>query len=706
MIRHYMDISRLGPGLLVCLALLHGELSAGEWLQRGEVEFGAGYVFDDEYRFGRYNGLTDDGAVAVLNADVQRRREDGAYQYLEADRLGIDSRYFEFGSGIQGKYGLQFEYNQIPNNMFDTARTPFRNSGSDRLKLPSGWVDGATTGDMTALDASLRKFDIETERKRYRLGAYWKPKSNWMTRIRYSREDKDGVDVTGGAIGQGFGPGAGGVRSSILPEPVDYKTDQVDATADYVKGKGQFQLAYRYSGFSNDNRSLTWDNPFATGGGGPGPGPAVSDIGRIALAPDNHYHQASVSGGYQLQPKTRLSGALSFGWLTQDEDFVPASANPDFASPALPASSLDADALITSAFLRLHTRPLPKLRLTGSYRYYDRDLDVDRDLYPQVRLDSNPGAGLTQKNRPFDYHRHDVVLDGRYRLSDKTDLSLRYDYDSLSRNYQDAEREDTHENTVSGKVKYMPVRKLSTALYGSLADRGGSDYDPLAVENPLLRKYHLADREQNTAGIQFTYMPAAVLSLTGKAEYRDDDYDNTEIGLTDAERHIYLLEAAYTPHERISGHASVTRERIESSQRGNPGAGGNWRIDLEDRITTWTVGTELVAIPDRLSLSLDYVYSDGSGETGIGSGGAFTPFPDVETQLHSLRLQARYRYSDRLDFRLAFWHESLDGDDWALDNVDPDTVPSVLLTGEDTPDYSSNVMVLSAIYRFGNQGKP
>ena len=28
------------------------------------------------------------------------------------------------------------------------------------------------------------------------------------------------------------------------------------------------------------------------------------------------------------------------------------------------------------------------------------------------------------------------------------------------------------------------------------------------------------------------------------------------------------------------------------------------------------------------------------------------------------------------------------------------------LTGEDTPDYSSNAMVLSAIYRFGNQGKP
>jgi hypothetical protein len=46
----------------------------------------------------------------------------------------------------------------------------------------------------------------------------------------------------------------------------------------------------------------------------------------------------------------------------------------------------------------------------------------------------------------------------------------------------------------------------------------------------------------------------------------------------------------------------------------------------------------------------------------------------------SLRLQARYRHRQRLDFRLAFWHESLDGDDRALDNAGADTVPSVLST--------------------------
>jgi hypothetical protein len=698
-------------------------LAADDWVTQGEVEAGAGYVFDDEYRFGRYNGLTDDGAVAVINADIQRRRDDGAYQRLEADRLGIDSRYLEFGAGIQGRYGLSLDYNQIPNNQFDTARTPFRGVGSDRLALPADWVDAETTGEMTALDASLRDFDIETERKRYGLGAYWLPKANWKTRIRFSREERDGTDVIGGAIGRGFGLGRGGVRSSILPEPVDYETDQLDVTADYVRDKGQLQLAYRYSGFSNDNRSLTWDNPFISGAGGGGggggqgggqgggggtgtgagavdPGGAVSDTGRIALAPDNQFHQASVSGGYQLQPTTRVSGNFSLGWQKQDEDFVPASINADFADLTLPRNSLDAEALVTSAFLRLHSRPIQKLRLTGSYRYYDRDLDVDRDSYPQVRLDS--GTTASQKNRPFDYHRHDVALDGRYRLTAKADVSVGYDYESLSRDYQDAEREDTHENRLSASLKYRPVRELTATLYGSLADRGGSDYEPLEFENPLLRKYHLADREQNTAGIRMAYVPVNWLSFTGKAEVRDDDYDDTEIGLTDAKRNIYFLEAAYVPGGRFSGHASVTHETIDSKQRGDSTAAGDtWRVDQEDTITTWGLGGELDVIPDRLSFSVDYIYSDGKGETGVTRADPYIPFTDVTTKLHSLRLQARYRYSEQLDFRLAFWHESLDGEDWALDDVDPDTVPTVLLTGEETPDYSNNVMALTAIYRFG-----
>lgn len=687
--------------LTLCLPGVTGPAVAQEWEQTGEFELGAGYVMDSEYFFGRYTGLSSQKPIAIVNGEVMRRREDAAWQYLEADNLGIDSRHLEGSAGIQGKYGFFFEYDRLPNKLFDTSQTPLNGAGSDNLTLPAGWVRGTTTGTMPQLNSSLHNFDIETERDRYRLGALWRPASRWSTKLVFKHEEKDGTGVQGGAIGNGFGQGAGGVRSTVLPLPIDYKTNQIDATADYARDRGQLRLAYRYSGFDNDNRSLTWQNPFTTGG--PGGGGGVSTVGRLALAPDNQLHQVSVSGGYQLLPKTRFSGSLSLGWLKQDDSFLPASANPTATSPPLPRSSLDGEAWITNAFLRLHAQPLAPLRLTGSYRYYDRDLEVDRDNYTQVRLDSQ-NTGLTLKNRPFDYHKHDFNLDARYRLSPRANLSLRYDFDSLSRSYQNAERDQTDEHGVSAKLKLTPTRKLSGSLYAGTTDRNGSNYNAPPNENPLLRKYNLANRKQDSAGLQISYLPLEGLSLSASTEYRKDDYNNTRIGLTEAEHKLYLLEASYTPLERLTTYMAFTWEDIEYQQSGDDNgttASGDWRVDLEDRVKTFNIGLEAEAIPDTLRLSADYVFSDGNGKTSPDRAAPYIDFPDVTTKLHSLRLQARYTHSRKLDFRLAYWHERYRSDDWALDNVKPDTVPTVLLTGEDSPNYTNNVIMLSTIYKLG-----
>ena len=89
MLRKRRPAISLGLCLLAAVMRSETSLAADDWVTQGEVEAGAGYVFDDEYRFGRYNGLTDDGAVAVINADIQRRRDDGAYQRLEAPSRSV-----------------------------------------------------------------------------------------------------------------------------------------------------------------------------------------------------------------------------------------------------------------------------------------------------------------------------------------------------------------------------------------------------------------------------------------------------------------------------------------------------------------------------------------------------------------------------------------------------------------------------------------
>lgn len=63
---------------------------------RSEIEFGAGYVSDDSFRFGKYNGLEEDGAFGVLNLDINGRNAwdsgDARYWSLEATDLGLSSR--------------------------------------------------------------------------------------------------------------------------------------------------------------------------------------------------------------------------------------------------------------------------------------------------------------------------------------------------------------------------------------------------------------------------------------------------------------------------------------------------------------------------------------------------------------------------------------------------------------------------------------
>jgi hypothetical protein len=46
-------------------------------------------------------------------------------------------------------------------------------------------------------------------------------------------------------------------------------------------------------------------------------------------------------------------------------------------------------------------------------------------------------------------------------------------------------------------------------------------------------------------------------------------------------------------------------------------------------------------------------------------------------------------------------YEHFDAHDWALDGVEPDTLPSILTSGADAFDYDANLIGLSFRYRFG-----
>ena len=83
--------------------------------------------------------------------------------------------------------------------------------------------------------------------------------------------------------------------------------------------------------------------------------------------------------------------------------------------------------------------------------------------------------------------------------------------------------------------------------------------------------------------------------------------------------------------------------------------------------------------------------------------GADNLFPDLESELESLRVKVSYQKSDRLDINLSLRYESFQTKDWAIEGVEPDTIRTVLTFGADPYDYSVWVFGVSFRYLIGER---
>ncbi|MDE2236247.1 MAG: MtrB/PioB family outer membrane beta-barrel protein, partial [Gammaproteobacteria bacterium] len=146
----------------------------------GDLDFGLGNVSTNSYKFGEYNGLEKSGLYLIGGGNAIYRNKDGKYFDVNATNLGLSSRDILLQGGQQGFYEFSAEYQEIPQFIADSGRTPFLGIGSDTLTLPSYWVSGGSTGQMSKLNSSLRNVDIQNTRRIASFGAkFIPPESHW-----------------------------------------------------------------------------------------------------------------------------------------------------------------------------------------------------------------------------------------------------------------------------------------------------------------------------------------------------------------------------------------------------------------------------------------------------------------------------------------------------------------------------------------------
>ena len=108
----------------------------------------------------------------------------------------------------------------------------------------------------------------------------------------------------------------------------------------------------------------------------------------------------------------------------------------------------------------------------------------------------------------------------------------------------------------------------------------------------------------------------------------------------------------------------------------------------------------------RFDLEVDYTHGKGRSLITIASASrSASLFPDLESTLDSLRLRLRYRASERLEGYLDFRYERFDADDWALQGVEPVTVPNLLSLGADPYDYEVFLIGVGFSYSFSGDGQ-
>jgi MtrB/PioB family decaheme-associated outer membrane protein len=487
-----------------------------------QVEVGAGYVSQDSFKFGQYNGLFNKGFYGLFNFDV---RSPDAYDSDSALRwrvigtdIGLDTRRLTAEIGQQGKFRINTGFDELRSNRSDTYQTPYLGAGSNNLTLPSNWlvpvvpqvsaasgnfralnpitglapalVNGVVTPPTAAQQATVNNIiaadvpafhnvDIGTTRKKYDEAFSYQFDPQWEFKASARQEDRTGTKL------MNMLSLASGTAAVTLPDLIDQTTDQYNVSLNYTGEKAFLQAAYYASIFKNHVDSMNWQNPFLP-----------TTIAQMSSAPSNQFHQFTLTGGYHFSPTTKLVMFASYARNTQNDNFL---SDPGNSPLGLPVPSLNG-LVVTKAFnAKLTAKPATGLNIAAGYKYDDRDNRTPVNTYEfydagEPKSGASPfnsalglpagtlGSNINiYANRPYSKKLNQFNLDADYVVAKGQALKFGYAWQKIDRSCPGswincADATETRENTGLAEWRVNVVENLSGRLSYAYSQRK-VDYD-------------------------------------------------------------------------------------------------------------------------------------------------------------------------------------------------------------------------------------
>lgn len=453
--------------------------------------------------------------------------------------------------GRYGKFLMQFRYDEIPHIYTNTARTIYNEvspgvwqvpvalkqamqtasstgtAAQISVALPSFMVNQITCGppippSTTAPNCAASFFTPRILRKAGSGTVSYNVNEDWSLFGMYSRENQVGhrpiavLFYSSPGVSASSQPQTTSGRqspgtASEVPESIDYFTDTLSFASEYGKANWAVRIGYTGSFFDNNVSTLVVDNAFATadvpvqliapGGGCTPSAPAVNCVisatparGMMDLYPDNKAHYLNFAGAFGLGKFFNLMGTVNPGWLSQNDPFLPYTANTAITGlTPLPAASLDGKKQTLAMNWTLVGQFFTNLQLSAKYRHYDYNNNTHELTLTPVQGDviganstataqNLPGAVTSH---PFGYNKKTVELTGNWFFAKRSSVKLGYEGEWFDREHRDVS--ESLEHSFIAAVDVSPWRDFLFRAAYRHSDRDPKDYqDELSAFNNIL----------------------------------------------------------------------------------------------------------------------------------------------------------------------------------------------------------------------------
>lgn len=639
-----IDKNHIRAGLAVLLAFaVPGaqaasslELAGSKAICSGLFDTGAQYVEVDgsnekftEYRDARSGLQVDHVGVSVQGAekpyffDFEARNVVSGLQ-TPASR---DASY-KVSAGRYGKYKFRVELDRTPHN-FGRGRLLLNGAGTGNLGIADS-VQAVLQAneqtrqergtlalpDTTGEDAIQQRLvrglvdssdytSFRLDREKGSLSGEFDLGGDAKTWVKFSEENRKGFRQMGSGTYERYAQGAAGITHTEdqfvaegfeIAEPIDYKTQVMNAGVGVYKKGWSADLEYTFTEFTQKLRSLVWDNPFrstdATAVNNLGVPNNANERGRynrgqLGLPPTSQSHEVAASGSVELPLQSRLTGAVGLALTEQSNMLLPYTLNTAISGVGgAPVNVADPSALPVQRFtgavrnftgsLVLNSRPIERLKTALKYRYYNYDNRTDRVIFPgfaaygesywRTTKNATTTTNAAVANEVASWNRNTVELSADFEVAEPLTVDVNVFADRWD--YKDVRVEETNEYGAGVGFGYHLGHVAKIHGGAKIARRAVDGYRiGNRAENPEavgLENFNWSDRKRKKANLGVSVSPTEKLSFGVDGSYQKDEYGAWRFGLKQVDSAVAALDVTYEPTDAIDLSFDYSREMRRS----------------------------------------------------------------------------------------------------------------------------------------------